>query len=134
MPKTTLSTTIAPKAVARLQSAAGCPDRARDTCRVLRTRLRLPASKRNSRGAASAICPTVLRRAGGTKRIRLPKKAQQNRAITMIPTAVMGLLAIFGGVRTSPFSGTFTPVHFLPHALGALLFVACTALAHGSDY
>ena len=58
----------------------------------------------------------------------------RRQLIPMIPTAVMGLLAIFGGVRTSPFSGTFTPVHFLPHALGALLFVACTALAHGSDY
>jgi hypothetical protein len=58
----------------------------------------------------------------------------RRQLIPMIPTALMGLLAIFGGVRTSPFSGTFTPVHFLPHALGALLFVACTALAHGSDY
>src|ERR1039458_8911968 len=55
----------------------------------------------------------------------------RRQLIPMIPTALMGLLAIFGGVRTSPFSGTFTPVHFLPHALGALLFVACTALAHG---
>src|SRR5664280_505109 len=58
----------------------------------------------------------------------------RRQLIPMIPTAVMGLLAIFGGVRTSPFSGTFTPMHFLPRALGALLFVACTALAHGSDY
>jgi hypothetical protein len=58
----------------------------------------------------------------------------RRQLIPIIPTALMGLLAIFGGVRTSPFSGTFTPVHFLPHALGALLFVACTALAHGSDY
>jgi hypothetical protein len=58
----------------------------------------------------------------------------RRQLIPMIPTVIMSLLAIAGGLRTSPFSGRFTPVHFLPHALGALLFVMCTALAHGSDY
>jgi hypothetical protein len=58
----------------------------------------------------------------------------RRQLIPMIPTVIMSLLAIAGGLRTSPFSGRFTPVHFLPHALGALLFVVCTALAHGSDY
>ena len=58
----------------------------------------------------------------------------RRQLIPMIPTAIMSLLAIASGLRTSPFSGRFTPVHFLPHALGGLLFVACMALAHGSDY
>jgi hypothetical protein len=58
----------------------------------------------------------------------------RRQLIPMIPTAIMSMVAIAGGLRTTPFSGRFTPVHFLPHALGALLFVACTALAHGSDY
>jgi hypothetical protein len=58
----------------------------------------------------------------------------RRQLIPMLPTVIMSLLAIAGGLRTSPFSGRFTPVHFLPHALGALLFVVCTALAHGSDY
>ena len=58
----------------------------------------------------------------------------RRQLIPMIPTAIMSLVAIAGGLRITPFSGRFSAVHFLPHALGALLFVACTALAHGSDY
>ena len=53
----------------------------------------------------------------------------RRQLIPMIPTAVMGLLAIFGGVRTSPFSGTFTPVHFLPHALHQSAATASRAFA-----
>jgi hypothetical protein len=58
----------------------------------------------------------------------------RRQMIPMIPIAVMPLIAIFGGSRATPFSGTFTPMHLLPHALGVLLFFVCTALAHGSDY
>jgi hypothetical protein len=58
----------------------------------------------------------------------------RRQMIPMIPAAVMPLLAIFGGSRATPFSGRFTPMHFLPHALGAMLFFVCTILAHGSDY
>ncbi len=58
----------------------------------------------------------------------------RRQMIPMIPTGVMSLFAIFGGSRASPFSGRFTPVHFLPHALGVVLFLVCTILAHGSDY
>jgi type IV secretory pathway TrbD component len=58
----------------------------------------------------------------------------RRQMIPMIPAAVMPLLAIFGGSRATPFSGRFTPVYFLPHALGAMLFLVCTILPHGSDY
>lgn len=58
----------------------------------------------------------------------------RRQLIPMIPTAILSLLAIAGGLRTTPFSGRFTAVHFLPHALGAILFIVCTGLAHGSGY
>ncbi len=58
----------------------------------------------------------------------------RRQLIPMIPTALMSIAALFGGSRATPFSGQFTPVHFLPHALGAMLFFVCTVLAHGSDY
>jgi hypothetical protein len=54
--------------------------------------------------------------------------------IPLLPAASLPVLLLFGGSRATPFSGTFTPMHFLPHALGALLFFVCTILAHGSDY
>ena len=58
----------------------------------------------------------------------------RRQMIPMIPAAVMPLLAMFGGSRATPFGGRFTPVHLLPHALGAMLFLVCSILAHGSDY
>jgi hypothetical protein len=58
----------------------------------------------------------------------------RRQMIPMIPFAITPALALIGGFRTNPFSGRFTPMHFLPHALGALLFFVCTILAHGSDY
>lgn len=58
----------------------------------------------------------------------------RRQLIPLIPTAVMGIAAIFGGLRADPFAGPFTPLHLLPHALGVMLFVLCTILAHGSDY
>jgi hypothetical protein len=58
----------------------------------------------------------------------------RRQLIPMIPAAVMPLLAMFGGTRATPFAGRFTPVHFLPHALGAMLFFVCAILAHGSDF
>jgi hypothetical protein len=58
----------------------------------------------------------------------------RRQLLPMIPFAITPVLALIRGVRTSPFSGHFTPLHLLPHALGALLFFVCTVLAHGSDY
>jgi hypothetical protein len=46
----------------------------------------------------------------------------------------MPVILLFSGPRSSPFSGTFTPIHVLPHALGALTFFVCSVLAFGSDY
>jgi hypothetical protein len=46
---------------------------------------------------------------------------------------------IFGGMiargwRVSPFSGRFSPLQFLPHAIGFVLLGVCPALTYGSDY
>jgi hypothetical protein len=48
-------------------------------------------------------------------------------------------LVIFGGMiargwRVSPFSGRFSPLQFLPHAIGFVLLGVCPALTYGSDY
>jgi hypothetical protein len=58
----------------------------------------------------------------------------RRQLIPLIPMAIMSVGAIAGGLRTSPFSGKFTTAHLLPHTLGAVLFVACIGLAHGSDF
>jgi hypothetical protein len=58
----------------------------------------------------------------------------RRQLIPLLPAAITPVLALFRGLRPSPFSGSFSPLHLLPHALGALLFFVCTFLAHGSDY
>ena len=58
----------------------------------------------------------------------------RRQMIPMLPAAIMPVVLLFSGSRSTPFSGTFTPMHLLPHALGALLFFACTVLAFGADY
>ena len=58
----------------------------------------------------------------------------RRQLLPLLPAAIMPVVLIFSGSRATPFSGRFTPVHFLPHALGAILFFVCTILAHGSDY
>jgi hypothetical protein len=54
--------------------------------------------------------------------------------IPMIPMLALPGLLLLEGPPANPFSGRFTPMHLLPHALGALLFLTCTVLAYGSDY
>ena len=44
----------------------------------------------------------------------------RRQMIPMLPAATMPVILLFGGSRATPFSGTFTPMHILPHALGAL--------------
>src|ERR1035437_2980152 len=58
----------------------------------------------------------------------------RRQMIPLLPAASLPVLLLFGGSRATPFSGTFTPMHVLPHALGAVLFLVCSILAHGSDY
>jgi len=58
----------------------------------------------------------------------------RRQLIPLLPAAITPVALLFGGSRVTPFSGRFTPMHFLPHALGAILFFVCTVLAHGSDY
>jgi hypothetical protein len=58
----------------------------------------------------------------------------RRQMIPLLPAASLPVLLLFGSSQASPFSGTFTPMHVLPHALGALLFLVCAILAHGSDY
>ena len=77
-----LSKATTPKAIPMGQRVAGCRGRASDTCSAWRMRWEPLNRRRKSKGAASAICPAVLTRAGGTKRINQPKNAQQDSAIT----------------------------------------------------
>jgi hypothetical protein len=58
----------------------------------------------------------------------------RRQLIPMIP-GVFGVLYLSArGWRTSPFSGTFTAVHLVPHLFGVLLFFICPLLVYGSDY
>jgi hypothetical protein len=57
----------------------------------------------------------------------------RRQMIPMLPAASLPVLLLFDS-RATPFSGAFTPMHLLPHALGAMLFFVCTVLAFGSDY
>lgn len=102
------------------------------------------ASRRNRRTPlAAAIARLAGGRAGSqparagfeyVRRMTFRDWQFRRQIIPLIPTVVISLGAIFGGPHGSPFSGAFTPVHFLPHALGAMLFFVCTVLAHGTDY
>ncbi|MEO8373445.1 MAG: hypothetical protein ABI806_29940 [Candidatus Solibacter sp.] len=58
----------------------------------------------------------------------------RRQLLFMLPAATMPVIVLFSGSRSSPFSGTFTPMHIMPHALGALVFFVCSVLAYGSDY
>jgi len=58
----------------------------------------------------------------------------RRQLIPMLPAATMPVLLLFGGSRSTPFSGAFTPMHILPHALGAFTFFVCSVLAYGSDF
>jgi hypothetical protein len=68
------------------------------------------------------------------RRLMLRDWQFKRQLIGLAPSLVMfgGLLA--GGWRISPFSGKFTPLHFLPHAFGFVVLGMCTALKYGSDY
>jgi hypothetical protein len=104
---------------------------------------RTPARRTGRTPLAAAIARLAGGQAGGqparagfeyVRRMMFRDWQFRRQLIPIIPTALMSLAALFGGSRVSPFSGRFTPVHFLPHALGAILFFVCTVLAHGSDY
>jgi hypothetical protein len=46
----------------------------------------------------------------------------------------MSGVAIFNGLRKSPFGGKFTEMHFLPHLFGFAFFVLCSSMVYGRDY
>jgi hypothetical protein len=50
----------------------------------------------------------------------------------LLPSLVMLAAVIPSGLKIPPFSGGFTPLHFLPHLFGFLLLTACYSLPHGS--
>ncbi|HEY4361929.1 MAG TPA: hypothetical protein VGN17_13210 [Bryobacteraceae bacterium] len=54
--------------------------------------------------------------------------------LQMLPSLVMLAAVIPSGLKTPPFSDSFTPLHLLPHLFGFLLLTACYSLPHGSFY
>jgi hypothetical protein len=60
--------------------------------------------------------------------------AFRRQILPMIPVSISPLIALVSGVRTDPFSGNFTPMHFVPHVFGIILFTICVAMVYGNDY
>ena len=54
--------------------------------------------------------------------------------LQMLPSLVMLAAVIPSGLKISPFSGAFSPLHFLPHLFGFFLLTACYSMPHGSFY
>ena len=52
----------------------------------------------------------------------------------LLPLVVALAPVIGAGWGVDPFLGKFTPIHFVPHIFGTLLFLVCNLLAYGSDY
>ncbi len=54
--------------------------------------------------------------------------------ISLLPLCVIMLSSLPRSLKTSPFSGQFSPIHFAPHIFGFVLFSICPALTYGRDY
>lgn len=54
------------------------------------------------------------------------------QTIAILPLVVMTGVGMYPGLRTSPFSRHFTPLHALPHLFGFLLLLVCIALPYGN--
>jgi len=58
----------------------------------------------------------------------------RRQLLPLLPSASLPVVLLARGVRNSPFSGEFSPLHVLPHGVGVMAFFICTMLAFGSDY
>lgn len=58
----------------------------------------------------------------------------RRQLIPVLPMVVIPFVQLRHISYSSVFDPAFTPLHLVPHALGALLFFVCTVLAYGSDH
>jgi hypothetical protein len=75
-------------------------------------------------------------RAGFTYlRIMMMRDLQFRRMMfQLLPPLVMAAVAVPSGLKTSPFSASFSTMHLFPHLFGFLLVSVCYAVPHGSHY
>ena len=52
----------------------------------------------------------------------------------LIPLIIALAPVVGAGWKVDPFLGQFTPIHFVPHVFGILLFFVCNLLAYSSDH
>jgi hypothetical protein len=67
------------------------------------------------------------------KRMILRDWQFRRRLLGFIPM-FFGLGALIFGRFQSPFESAFTAAHFLPHAIGFLLYMSCVMMTFGTDY
>jgi hypothetical protein len=58
----------------------------------------------------------------------------RRQLLSMIPVAISPLVALAKSTKSDPFAGAFSPVHFLPHIFGIVLFMTCVVMVYGNDY
>jgi hypothetical protein len=58
----------------------------------------------------------------------------RRRLLGFLPLPLLLLLGLFGRTVESPFSGEFSAVHLIPHALGYAIYMLCLMLPYGTDF
>ncbi len=99
---------------------------------------KLPARMRRSwAGAAVALLfGGQASRAGFeyVRRMMLRDWQFKRQLMGLLPMVVILASSIPKGLKISPFSGQFSPMHFTPHVFGFVLFSICPVLAYGRDH
>src|SRR5262249_29288964 len=75
-------------------------------------------------------------RAGFAYTARLMRRdfAFRRQLIAVFPSLLSPLILIVQGVRTDPFSGSFSLIHATPHAFGIGLFFIAVSIVYGGDF
>ena len=68
------------------------------------------------------------------KRMILRDWQFRRQLLESIPIVFFGTIGLVTGGLLSPFSTGFSSTHFIPHAMGFMLFMTCLMLPYGTDY